>query len=116
MNLKTMELSVVLKIIKNNIWWLIAIPTVSVALAFSISKYYIQPMYSSSAQIFITTNVKAEDGKSAVYSEQLKANIQLANTFNTILKSSRTLGKVRSELQLDETDEELSKKNQHPIR
>lgn len=110
MNLKTMELSVVLKIIKNNIWWLIAIPTVSMVLVFSISKYYIQPMYTSSAQIFITTNVKSEDGKSAVYSEQLKANIQLANTFNTILKSSRTLGKVRSELQLDETDEELSKK------
>ncbi|MBC2178071.1 YveK family protein [Listeria booriae] len=110
MNLKTMELGVVLKISKANIWWLIALPIIAVVLAFSISKYYIQPLYTSSAQIFITTNVEAEGGKATVYSDQLKTNMQMANTFNTILKSSRILEAVRDELQLSETNEELAKK------
>ncbi|MBC1435188.1 hypothetical protein HB848_07520 [Listeria rocourtiae] len=108
---KTMELGVTLKIIKNNVMWLIALPLIAMVIAFGISKYYIVPQYTSSAQIFITTNAESGSEKeTAVYSEQLKTNIQMANTFNTILKSSRTLETVRTELNLTESNDALAKK------
>lgn len=106
-----MELGVVLKIIKNNLIWLIALPLIAMVIAFSISKYYLVPEYTSSAQVFITTNVESDsEKKTTVYSEQLRTNMQMANTFNTILKSSRMFGTVRSELNLAETNEALAKK------
>lgn len=106
-----MELGVTLKIIKNNLIWLIALPLIAMTIAFGISKYYIVPQYTSSAQIFITTNVESGSEKeTTVYSEQLKTNMQMANTFNTILKSSRTLEAVRSELNLTESNDALAKK------
>lgn len=111
MSAKTMELGVTLKIIKNNLIWLIALPLIAMTIAFGISKYYIAPQYTSSAQIFITTNVDSGSEKeTTVYSEQLKTNMQMANTFNTILKSSRTLETVRSELNLTESNDALAKK------
>ncbi|MBC1435170.1 hypothetical protein HB848_07430 [Listeria rocourtiae] len=111
MGAKTMELGVVLKIIKNNLIWLIALPLIAMVIAFSISKYYLVPEYTSSAQVFITTNVESDsEKKTTVYSEQLRTNMQMANTFNTILKSSRMFGTVRSELNLAETNEALAKK------
>ncbi|EUJ44670.1 Wzz/FepE/Etk N-terminal domain-containing protein [Listeria rocourtiae] len=117
MSAKTMELGVTLKIIKNNLIWLIALPLIAMTIAFGISKYYIVPQYTSSAQIFITTNVESGSEKeTTVYSEQLKTNMQMANTFNTILKSSRTLEAVRSELNLTESNDALAKKNKYPIR
>lgn len=108
---KTMELGVVFKIIKNNLIWLIALPLAAMTIAFGISKYYIVPQYTSSAQIFITTNIESNSEKeTTIYSEQLKTNMQMANTFNTILKSSRTLETVRSELNLSESNEALAEK------
>lgn len=106
-----MELGVVFKIIKNNLIWLIALPLAAMTIAFGISKYYIVPQYTSSAQIFITTNIESNSEKeTTIYSEQLKTNMQMANTFNTILKSSRTLETVRSELNLSESNEALAEK------
>ncbi|MBA3927623.1 YveK family protein [Listeria rustica] len=111
MNGKTMELGVALKIIKNNLIWLIALPLIAMVIAFGISKYYLVPQYTSSAQIFITTNVESDSEKeTTVYSEQLRTNMQMANTFNTILKSSRMLETVRSELHLTESNDALAKK------
>lgn len=106
-----MELGVALKIIKNNLIWLIALPLIAMVIAFGISKYYLVPQYTSSAQIFITTNVESDSEKeTTVYSEQLRTNMQMANTFNTILKSSRMLETVRSELHLTESNDALAKK------
>ncbi|MBC1228027.1 YveK family protein [Listeria booriae] len=111
MSAKTMELGVALKIIKNNLIWVIALPLIAMVIAFGISKYYLVPQYTSSAQIFITTNVESDSEKeTTVYSEQLRTNMQMANTFNTILKSSRMMETVRSELNLAETNEALAKK------
>ncbi|MBC1512309.1 YveK family protein [Listeria booriae] len=111
MSAKTMELGVALKIIKNNLIWLIALPLIAMVIAFGISKYYLVPQYTSSAQIFITTNVDSGSEKeTTVYSEQLRTNMQMANTFNTILKSSRMMETVRSELNLAETNDALAKK------
>ncbi|MDT0111522.1 Wzz/FepE/Etk N-terminal domain-containing protein [Listeria booriae] len=111
MSAKTMELGVALKIIKNNLIWVIALPLIAMVIAFGISKYYLVPQYTSSAQIFITTNVESGSEKeTTVYSEQLRTNMQMANTFNTILKSSRILETVRSEMKLPESNDELANK------
>ncbi|MBC2118134.1 YveK family protein [Listeria booriae] len=111
MSAKTMELGVALKIIKNNLIWVIALPLIAMVIAFGISKYYLVPQYTSSAQIFITINVESGSEKeTTVYSEQLRTNMQMANTFNTILKSSRILETVRSEMKLPESNDQLANK------
>lgn len=108
MNKTSIELADVFKIIKSYAILLILIPILACISAFVFSKYMITPTYTASSQIFIATKAPQE-GQTSVYSEQLKSNVQLINTFNTILKSSRTIEKVKQSLELDTPTAQLAK-------
>ncbi|MBC2195694.1 YveK family protein [Listeria booriae] len=99
MNKSSIDIADVFKIIKSHVILLVLIPIIACISAFVASKYMLTPTYTASSQIFIATQAPKE-GQTSVYSEQLKSNVQLINTFNMILKNARTIEKVKQELDI----------------
>ncbi|MBC1371529.1 hypothetical protein HB847_04035 [Listeria booriae] len=108
MNKSPIDIADVFKIIKSYAIMLVLIPIIACISAFVASKYLLTPIYTASSQIFIATQAPKE-GQTSVYSEQLKSNVQLINTFNMILKNARTIEKVKKELDITTPTPELAK-------
>lgn len=83
---------------------LIALITIAAALSSAaVSFYWLTPVYQASAQILI-------NGRQTSNFTDIQTNLELINTYNVIMKSPIILNKVKDELNLPETAEDLKGK------
>lgn len=82
---------------------LIALITIAVALSSAVNFYWLKPVYQASAQILI-------NGRQTSNFTDIQTNLELINTYNVIMKSPIILNKVKDELNLSETAEDLKQK------
>ncbi|MCY8370653.1 Wzz/FepE/Etk N-terminal domain-containing protein [Bacillus haynesii] len=83
---------------------LIALITIAAALSSAaVNFYWLTPVYQASAQILI-------NGRQTSNFTDIQTNLELINTYNVIMKSPIILNKVKDELNLPETAEDLKQK------
>lgn len=83
---------------------LIALITIAAALSSAaVNFYWLKPVYQASAQILI-------NGRQTSNFTDIQTNLELINTYNVIMKSPIILNKVKDELNLSETAEDLKQK------
>nr|MDH3161864.1 Wzz/FepE/Etk N-terminal domain-containing protein [Bacillus licheniformis] len=69
----------------------------------AVNFYWLKPVYQASAQILI-------NGRQTSNFTDIQTNLELINTYNVIMKSPIILNKVKDELNLSETAEDLKQK------
>ncbi|MFP7733888.1 YveK family protein [Priestia aryabhattai] len=87
--------------------WLIALITIIAAIISAVVSFFIiTPVYESKTQILVN---QAKSDQQLYNASEVQTNIQLINTYNVIIKSPAILDKVKSELGLEQTLDELDK-------
>ena len=102
---ETISLQDLLKIIKERWILIISFAIIGIGIAIVFNSYILTTNYLAQTQILV--NQKADN--EATYSwNQIEAELQLINTYNDVITSPLILNKVREELQLERTTEQLS--------
>ncbi|MEG0256179.1 YveK family protein [Vagococcus sp.] len=103
----------VIVMLKRNIWWILAIIAITVASMFIYLNYIVTPIYQKSTQILV--NQAENNQTNSIEAQTVQADLQLVNTYSTIISSPRILTKVQGELKgkynLQELTEMISVKN-----
>lgn len=90
------DLKKMLLAIRKNSWWLIGIIVVTILSMFIYLQYIATPIYQKSTQILVN---QSESTKSnSVDSQTVQADLQLVNTYSTIISSPRILNEVQQDL------------------
>ncbi|MGX1374540.1 capsular biosynthesis protein [Bacillus megaterium] len=104
---ETITLRDLFRTIKKRLW-LIGIITLIAAIISSVLSFFIlTPTYEVKTQLLVN---QAKSEQQLYNSGEVETNIQLINTYNVIIKSPAILEKVKSELNLDMSVEELNEK------
>ncbi|MBC1226936.1 YveK family protein [Listeria booriae] len=98
----------ILKIIKKNIWIILAIVIVTFVAVFTITNVILTPQYKATNQILVVQNTNKAD--SNVQNSEVQANLQMVNTYSAMIKSPLVLDKVSEKLRGQYSTNELSKK------
>ena len=79
-------------------WWVILISLIlGAAIAFGLTYHFVTPMYQARISIYVNNNKSSED-KDYLSSADLTASQRLVNTYVSIAKSERVLGKISETL------------------
>lgn len=82
--------------IRKNRWWIIGIMIVTLLSAFIYLQYIATPIYQKSTQILVN---QSESKKSnSIDSQTVQADLQLVNTYSSIILSPRILNEVQQDL------------------
>lgn len=92
----------------RNLGKIILITVIGAMLGFFYSAFFIQPTYSASADIIISSQQSMQES-TTTYSD-IQVSTSLASTYSTILKSHTVLEGVITNLSLEDTYEELKEK------
>lgn len=103
---ETISLKELFLILRKRLAMIIGITFVVTLISAIVSFYFITPIYQSSTQILV--NQKREQG--VVNAGDVQTNLQLVNTYNVIIKSPAILDKVKDQLKLDMSIQELNGK------
>ena len=93
-------------IVRKRLTMIIGITFIVTLISAIVSFYFITPVYQSSTQILV--NQKREQG--VVNAGDVQTNLQLVNTYNVIIKSPAILEKVKDQLKLDMSVQQLTNK------
>ncbi|MFL1421975.1 YveK family protein [Staphylococcus ureilyticus] len=100
----TLDLTKILRILKNNLKLLIILPLVCLLISAIVTLFFLDEEYQASTQVLV--NQKESD--SQMMAQEVQSNIQLVNTYSEIVKSPRILDKVSKELNRKYSASELS--------
>ncbi|MGQ5220032.1 YveK family protein [Staphylococcus equorum] len=100
----SIDLLKVWKIIKNNLKFLLILPTLGLIIGLLFSLVLVQPKYQASTQVLVNQN----ESDSAARPQEVQSNIQLVNTYAEIATSPRMLDEVSKELDNAYSAKELS--------
>lgn len=100
----TLDLTKILRILKNNLKLLIILPLVCLLISAIVTLFFLDEEYQASTQVLV--NQKESD--SQMRAQEVQSNIQLVNTYSEIVKSPRILDKVSKELNRKYSASELS--------
>jgi len=100
----TLDLTKILRILKNNLKLLIILPLVCLLISAIITMFFLDEKYQASTQVLV--NQKESD--SQMMAQEVQSNIQLVNTYSQIVKSPRILDKASKELDRKYSTSELS--------
>lgn len=100
----TLDLTKILRILKNNLKLLIILPLVCLLISAIVTLFFLDEEYQASTQVLV--NQKESD--SQMMAQEVQSNIQLVNTYSEIVKSPRILDKVSKELNRKYSVSELS--------
>ncbi|MHD0449433.1 YveK family protein [Staphylococcus cohnii] len=100
----TVDLSKILRILKNNLKLLIILPLICLLISAIITMFFLDEEFQSSTQVLV--NQKESD--SEMMAQEVQSNIQLVNTYSEIVKSPRILDKASKELDRKYSTSELS--------
>ncbi|WP_430535360.1 Wzz/FepE/Etk N-terminal domain-containing protein [Listeria rocourtiae] len=97
-----------MKIIKKNIWIILAIIIFACASMFAVVNFVLVPQYQATSQILVIQNTDKADNN--VQNSEVQANLQMVNTYSAMLKSPLVLDKVSDKLKGKYSSGELGKK------
>lgn len=100
----TLDLTKILRILKNNLKLLIILPLVCLLISAIVTLFFLDEEYQATTQVLV--NQKESD--SQMMAQEVQSNIQLVNTYSEIVKSPRILDKVSKELNRKYSASELS--------
>ena len=101
------NLKKVFQILRKRLW-IISVITLAVTIISAVLSFFIlTPIYESKTQILVN---QAKSDQQLYNATEVQTNIQLINTYNVIIKSPAILDKVKDDLNLDSTIEELNGK------
>ncbi|EFI83360.1 Wzz/FepE/Etk N-terminal domain-containing protein [Listeria grayi] len=97
------DLSKVLKVLKQNLKWIVIIPVVFLIIAMALTYFFMTPKYASSTQIL----VNKKESNSQFMAQEVQSNLQLVNTYAEIIKSPRILESVSKNLDREFSSSEI---------
>lgn len=97
------DLSKVLKVLKQNLKWIVIIPVVFLIIAMALTYFFMTPKYASSTQIL----VNKKESNSQFMAQEVQSNLQLVNTYAEIIKSPRILESVSNNLDREFSSSEI---------
>lgn len=97
------DLSKVLKVLKQNLKWIVIIPVVFLIIAMALTYLFMTPKYASSTQIL----VNKKESNSQFMAQEVQSNLQLVNTYAEIIKSPRILESVSKNLDREFSSSEI---------
>ncbi|HFK1497460.1 TPA: YveK family protein [Bacillus paranthracis] len=104
---ETISLKELFAILRKRLVMILAITIGAALVSAIVSFYFMTPIYQTSTQILV--NQKKQDEKIIQYNE-VQTNVQLTNTYKIIVKSPVILDKVKGELKLGMSTQELNGK------
>ncbi|MBC6308694.1 capsular biosynthesis protein [Listeria sp. FSL L7-1582] len=105
MKLKNLTVGNIWKTFKKSFVWLILIICLALASVYTYSNYVAKPEYTSSFQILLNAEQTDAQAKS---SEGVRNNIQLINTFTSVLQSGKIMDLVKEKVKTDDSSSKLS--------
>ncbi|QJX78740.1 YveK family protein [Priestia megaterium] len=102
---ETINIKELFQTLKKRIWLIALITIIAAIISAVISFFVLTPVYESKTQILVN---QAKSDQQLYNATEVQTNIQLINTYNVIIKSPAILDKVKSELNLDRTVEDLN--------
>lgn len=103
---ETISIKELFQTLKKRLWLILLITSIFAIISAIISFFVITPIYESKTQILVN---QAKSDQQLYNTAEVQTNIQLINTYNVIITSPTILNKVKSELNLDTTVEDLNK-------
>lgn len=85
----TLDLTKILRILKNNLKLLIILPLICLLISAIVTLFFLDEEYQATTQVLV--NQKESD--SQMMAQEVQSNIQLVNTYSEIVKSPRILTK-----------------------
>ncbi|WP_078543551.1 YveK family protein [Litchfieldia alkalitelluris] len=102
---ETISLKELYQTLRKRLWMIALITVIATTVSGVVSYLFLTPIYQSTTQILV--NQKTSD--QPIYnSSDIRTNIELINTYNVIIKKPVILDKVKKELNLESSVEQLS--------
>ena len=102
---ETISLKDIFNIIKKRLFLIVSLTMLGAIIAGVVSYFVLTPVYQASTQILVN---KQDTEKDIIGEQDIRANLQLINTYNVIINSPFILEKVIENLDLNVTSSELS--------
>ncbi|AQY52029.1 chain length determinant family protein [Listeria weihenstephanensis FSL R9-0317] len=107
MKIKNLTIGNLWKTFKKSFVWLILIICLAVASVYTYSNYIAKPEYTSSFQVLL--NVEQTDAQTkSTSSDSVRNNIQLINTFTSVIQSGKIMDLVKEQVKTDDSSAKLS--------
>lgn len=105
---ESISLKELFQVLKKRIGMIIALSLFAAVISGAYTVFVVTPEYAVSTQFLVSQ--RETDQTEMIQSADIRTNLELINTYNVIIKSSRILENVREELELDLSVTALSNK------
>ncbi|MED4230143.1 YveK family protein [Priestia megaterium] len=102
---ETLSFGDLVKLLRKRLWLITFTTLIAATISGIISFFVLTPVYEAKTQILVN---QAKTEQQFYSTQEVQTNIQLINTYNDIIKSPAILEKVKKELKLDISAQELS--------
>ncbi|MGP9076932.1 YveK family protein [Geobacillus thermodenitrificans subsp. calidus] len=102
---ETISLRELFETLRKRLWLIVLITALATVVSGVVSYFLLTPIYQASTQILVN---QAKSEQQMYNVGEIQTNLQLINTYSVIIKSPTILEKVKGELQLDQTLDELN--------
>lgn len=106
---ETISLRELFETLRKRLWLIVLITALATVVSGVVSYFLLTPIYQASTQILVN---QAKSEQQLYNFNEIQTNVQLINTYSVIIKSPTILEKVKDELQLDRTIDELNEQIQ----
>jgi len=106
---ETISLRELFETLRKRLWLIVLITALATVVSGVVSYFLLTPIYQASTQILVN---QAKSEQQMYNVGEIQTNVQLINTYSVIIKSPTILEKVKGELQLDQTLDELNEQIQ----
>jgi capsular polysaccharide biosynthesis protein len=106
---ETISLRELFETLRKRFWLIVLITALATIVSGVVSYFVLTPIYQASTQILVN---QAKSAQQLYNYNEVQTNVQLINTYSVIIKSPTILEKVREELNLDRTVDELNEQIQ----
>lgn len=106
---ENLSLKEIFFILKKHLALILILTILCSAFGFIVSKFVIKPKYQAVATLIVNPGQNSQNNNSTITYDQVNTTQQLVGTYSIILKSSKVLDKVISDLSLDTDSTKLAK-------
>jgi capsular polysaccharide biosynthesis protein len=106
---ETISLRELFETLRKRLWLILFITALATIVSGVVSYFFLTPIYQASTQILVN---QAKSEQQLYNFNEVQTNLQLVNTYSVIIKSPAVLEKVKEELGLDRTVDELNEQIQ----
>jgi capsular polysaccharide biosynthesis protein len=106
---ETISLRELFETLRKRLWLIVLITALATIISGVVSYFFLTPIYQASTQILVN---QAKSEQQLYNYNEVQTNLQLVNTYSVIIKSPTILEKVKEELDLDRTVDELNEQIQ----